>query len=203
MNKTVRLSKTATLEEYFSWLLDTAESNRTYDELLKIMYEKPFKSYVANDENRMEEGRNLRERFCDELGIEYVPDYFPYTVSFLEVVLALAFRAEAIMADQDVSMPASCWFWTMMHNVGLDQFTDEYFRADIYRGRDGKRVASLSGSTDEVDDILEQIIERTYRRNGKGSLFPLENPKKDQRKVELWYQLNLYLTEKYWENLTD
>jgi hypothetical protein len=72
-----------------------------------------------------------------------------------------------------------------MRNAGLDAFDD--------------------GNFDTMDDsevmkILDRIIERTYQRNGVGGLFPLKRDKKDQRKVELWYQMNAYLIENYYKN---
>ena len=50
---------------------------------------------------------------------------------------------------------------------------------------------------DIVADAMAAIIWRTYDSNGYGGLFPLRNPREDQRKVELWYQLNAYLLEQF------
>jgi hypothetical protein len=44
-----------------------------------------------------------------------------------------------------------------------------------------------------VDEILERVIGRTYRPDGRGGFFPLRYAEKDQREVELWYQLNAYV----------
>lgn len=46
-----------------------------------------------------------------------------------------------------------------------------------------------------IDDILQQVIFRTYTASGIGGLFPLKSPRDDQRRVELWYQLCSYLLE--------
>ena len=43
-------------------------------------------------------------------------------------------------------------------------------------------------------------VERRYKRSGEGGLFPLKNAAKDQRKVEIWYQLSSYLLENYVDN---
>ena len=50
-------------------------------------------------------------------------------------------------------------------------------------------------TTQEVDDVLETVIWRNYQANGHGGLFPLKNAKRDQTKVEIWYQLAAYLQQ--------
>jgi hypothetical protein len=46
-----------------------------------------------------------------------------------------------------------------------------------------------------IDELLDRVIWRTYRRNGAGGLFPLKRTREDQRQVEIWYQLCAYLLE--------
>jgi hypothetical protein len=50
--------------------------------------------------------------------------------------------------------------------------------------------------TDLIEDILDQFIWRTYDYNCNGGLFPLDDPKDDQRNVEIWYQFANYLVDK-------
>jgi hypothetical protein len=128
----------------------------------------------------MFEGRNLREQFCKEANIEYVYEHFNEEVSVLEVLIALAYRCESIMVDQDRNFPMRDWFWKMMENVGLIDYTDDEW------------------SPFTVMEKVNIIIKRQYERNGKGGLFPLKRTKEDQRKVELWYQMNYYLVENYY-----
>jgi hypothetical protein len=40
-----------------------------------------------------------------------------------------------------------------------------------------------------------RLNRRLYTTSGYGGLFPLEEPKEDQRKVEIWYQMMAYLGE--------
>jgi protein involved in sex pheromone biosynthesis len=128
----------------------------------------------------------LREQFCDENGIEYDLDDFPEEVSMLELVIGLAYRCHDIMEDSVDDMKMSDWFWKILSNIGLDKFTD-----DAFYGLKGQ---------DLVKKILDIVIDRKYERSGKGGLFPLKRSKKDQRKVELWYQMNEYLVENYYSN---
>jgi hypothetical protein len=46
-----------------------------------------------------------------------------------------------------------------------------------------------------IDDILDSVIWRTYSPDGRGGFFPLNQPQEDQRKIEIWYQMNKYVIE--------
>jgi hypothetical protein len=189
-----RLSKVAMLEEYYEWLCDLVDVKQPgcgYTLLLRTLHDREFYWSVPNDDNRAFEGKNLRERFCEENGIEYVFEYFDDSCSMLELIIGLAHRCEDIMADQKNSLTMKEWFWRLLSNAGLDSFTDNsYYEMNCRLG--------------SVDKILNRIVDRSYQRNGKGGLFPLKGQKKDQRKVELWYQMCAYLLENYYmrdENL--
>ena len=187
----IQLSDAAMENQYYFWLCDLIKVNKpdqSYFLLVKSLYDKVFTWTVPNDDNRLFEGRQLRERFCEENDIDYVYNrryaWFVKDVSALEVIIALADRCESIMIDQCDNTPMRDWFWTMMANSGLDKFTDEAY---YY----------LNGAA-EVDQILTKIIDRGYSRLGVGGLFPLKYSKNDQRKVELWYQMHSYLIENYY-----
>lgn len=176
------------LEEYYSWLCDLVETNkedRSYFLLTSALFSKDFKWYVPNDDNRIADALELRERFCEEeLNIDYDPGAFNKECSMLELMIGLAYRCEFVMSDLDGDIPMVDWFWKMIDNIGLDLFDDEEW------ANPNVRVI--------VDESMNDIIERRYKRDGKGGLFPLKNSKKDQRKLELWYQMSAYLLENYY-----
>jgi hypothetical protein len=97
--------------------------------------------------------------------------------SVLEMLIALAQRA----AFEDGGTIRD-WFWEMLSNAGIHmaETTDKNF---------DKNVAS------KVEFILKRVMDRRYGWNGYGGFFPLNHPKEDQRKVEIWYQLNAYLLD--------
>lgn len=172
---------------YYSWLFDWVDMyprRKKYMLLIKDLHKKKFRWFVPNDVNRAFEGKNLREQFCKEYGIDYNENDFDNEVSMLEMILALAFRCDSIMADSPDNVAIGDWFWRLISNIELDEFTDQAYY-------------DLGGSA-KVDKILEQIINRTYEKSGKGGLFPLKRMKKDQRKVELWYQMCQYLVDNYY-----
>jgi len=185
----VRAREMILSEPYLSWLYDLVTfTNRhrryNYYLLIKDLHIKKFRWFIPNDDNRAFEGKNLRELFCKESGVEYNYDDFEEPVSMLEVILALAFRCESIMIDGPDNASVGGWFWKLLTNIDLDNFTDdEYY--------------SLGGSN-EVFRILDIVVERKYNKDGLGGLFPLKKPKKNQRKVELWYQMCHFLTENFY-----
>lgn len=139
------------------------------------MYEKPFLWSVPNDDNRIEDGKDLRWEFMGESGLPEDNVWLSLECSMLEMLIALARRAsfESYGTQTD-------WFWEFMDNVGFREYTDEVYSKDVSRN---------------VDAALERIIHRTYAYNGNGGLFPLKHPFDDQRKVEIWYQMSNYLLE--------
>lgn len=175
------MSSSLPLDElYLHWLysqvgdVNRRSPSRTFWSIFRLLYRKEFVWFIPNDDNRAGDGRALRYEFLSDNHITEVDrNWMELGCSFLEMLLGLArrlcFESGGTTAD---------WFWHLMGNLQLD----------IYRD-------SVQIPHDEVEDILNTVIFRTYRRDGLGGLFPLKHPRRDQREVELWYQLNAYLME--------
>lgn len=141
---------------------------------MQLMHKKEFVWIVPNDDNRAEDGRDLRREFIDQTNVKIEnQDWLRLGCSMFELLLGLS-RRLAFEGDGE----PSGWFWHLMDNLGLRIYSDQ-------------RALSL----ERVDEILERVIWRTYETDGTGGLFPLRHPAKDQREVELWYQLSAYLLE--------
>lgn len=172
-------------EQYLKWLyhqvasIRLRNSTRTYWSLLRHLFTKEYVWLVPNDDNRVEDGRDLREEFVKEC--EVIPDsaWLGIGCSMLEMLIGLsrrlAFEAEGESRD---------WFWLLLENLDLKQFSDY-----VYSDRN-------PAVREYVDSVLERVIWRTYDGDGSGGLFPLMYPDTDQRHVELWYQLSAYLLER-------
>lgn len=168
-------------ELYLKWLyrqvanVKLRSPSRTYWRLMKQLYKKEFVWIIPNDDNRLEDGRDLRCLFVHEEGLGDVdPHWMSLGCSMLEMLVALA----RTLNFEDESRDVGQWFWTLMQNLNLNDCTDASNYDDI-----------------AVEECLENVIWRTYHRSGRGGLFPLRHAKKDQRDVELWYQLNTYILE--------
>lgn len=170
-------------EAYLTWLYSQFADTRlksptkTYWTLATQLFKKEFVWIVPNDDNRVEDGKDLRHEFLESCEHADVDDgWLHLGCSMLEMLVALSRRLEFA-----TDIPPAEWFWHMLKNVGLDSFTDSSFQ----NGED----AGI------VDEICDRIIWRTYHPNGRGGLFPLLYPKDDQRGVEIWYQFNAYIDE--------
>ncbi len=170
-------------ELYFTWLYSQVGSvklrtaSRTHWSLVRQLYTKEFIWLIPNDDNRVEDGRDLRLEFLDAREIENADsDWLGLGCSMLEMLIALSrrlsFEAEGEPRD---------WFWHMLENLDLEQFNDQQYNELHQLG---------------IDATLDQVIWRTYSPNGFGGIFPLKYPQEDQRSIEIWYQLSAYLLER-------
>lgn len=167
---------------YFGWLYDQVCSDKgddpseTYGELFHILYTKEYVWLIPNDDNRAEDGKDLRYIFLFEEGLDDSrrdTHWMNLNCSMLEFFIALAKRMEF-----ETDVDATDWFWHFLDNLDLNHLND------------GANI-----DHDEVEMILDRVIWRTYEYNGGGGLFPLRYPERDQREVEIWYQLSDYILE--------
>ncbi len=169
-------------ELYFTWLYSQLVSirfknpSRTYWSLAKQLYTKEFIWLIPNDDNRLEDGRDLRYEFINSQEIDSVdPNWMGLGCSMLEMIMGLSRR----LSFEAEGEPRG-WFWHILENLDLAQGNDASYH-DKYR--------------EQVDETCDRVIWRTYTRNGRGGLFPLRRAASDQRDVEIWYQLNAYILE--------
>lgn len=169
-------------ELYLEWLYSHVASARqrnrskSYWSLARQLFSTEFVWFVPNDDNRAEDGRDLRHEFVDEYQIEVMDqEWMSLGCSMLEMLIALSRR----LAFEATGRP-SFWFWQLIENIGMTEYTDRVYTELIAK---------------DVSEKLERVIWRTYTRRGHGGLFPLDRGRKDQRDEEIWYQLSAYLLE--------
>lgn len=175
---------------YLEWLysqvgiVQNRNPARSHWLMLKQLYTKQFVWFVPNDDNRVEDGKALRLAFLNETGFPLNDPYSNWTsleCSMLEMLIALAQR----VAFESDGQPAE-WFWRLMHNLELDGYTDDIYEVAI---------------SEEVEEVLDRVNNRTYGADGHGGLFPLRQARIDQRGIELWYQKEAYLFEGLYVNI--
>jgi hypothetical protein len=146
----------------------------TYRQLLEKLYCTEFVWFVPNDDNRAEDGLDLRVEFINETGFKPTKEFHALGCSMLELIIGLA-RRLSFEAEGETDR----WFWHLIENIGLLNCSDD------------------SGFFDQsVENVLERVIFRTYMPDGRGGFFPLKEADEDQRQVELWYQLTAYVLER-------
>lgn len=176
-------------QDYFRWLCEMVhidQEDKAYWLLAKDLHRIEFYALVAHDENRASDGLELREEYLREINY---PKYVDICgeCSVFEMMIGLARRMDFETGDpydfDDSIDRTSFWFWEMIDNLGLIAFDD-----DSYVEYDGMN---------NVENIIEKFLERRYGWNGEGGLFPLNYCREDQREVEIWYQMNQYLNERF------
>ena len=178
------MNGTGTIDDvYFEWLYaliadpKIESPDKTYWSLARQLYITPFRWFVPNDKNRSEDGIELRSEFLGDSRLSRRDrEWLDLECSVFEMLIALSRRA-AYTYDEE---PAD-WFWILIRNIGLKNYSD-------YEFNDAKAR--------ELERRLGVLMDRKYRSNGSGGgLFPLKNPTMDQREVEIWYQMSSYLLE--------
>lgn len=166
-------------DRYFEFLCDFVGDYEDRTELLRDLHGVKFYSLIPNDENRGRDGEMLRDIFLDDEGQHalYFSDFRP--PSLLETLVGLSIRIEFETSQSVWERSPGQWFWILIDNLGLSDSTNDNY--------DREKVISCASD----------LLERRYGRDGNGGLFPLKKPKKDQRRVELWYQMSAYIQENY------
>lgn len=168
-------------EDYFRYLYNMVcgDSEVSWVDLFAKLNDTPFQYIIPIDTNRAEDGVALRYRFGRECKYSQndVAHYLDCRdCSVLEMMIALCIRCEdEIMESPEKGNRIGYWFWNMIVSLGLNQMSDEDYDPDY------------------VDAVLERFLYRRYDRDGKGSLFWVEDTMKDFRNLEIWYQMCEYL----------
>ena len=184
----MRISDFDIEQDYFHWLCEMVhidQEGTSYWLLAKELHRVKFYSMVPHDENRASDGIELREEYLKEINYPRFVDICG-ECSVFEMLIGLARRMDFETGDpydfENSVDRTSYWFWEMIDNLDLIAFDDDSYVE--YNGMD------------EVPKIIENFLERNYSRDGVGGLFPIYRSKEDQRKVEIWYQMNQYLNER-------
>lgn len=177
---------------YLEWLESFTIDERlpddrrpSYNMLIKKLWDIPFHGSIGNDDDRGDEGLELRTRYNQILkrlsgrGEFHIPDIRDIygECRVLEMLIALSMRMYDLMQDMGVYNSVSRWFWEIMSNVGFDELDD-----DCYEEINGDYL---------VESMVTDILELHERRSGRpGGWFYVD----DWREIEIWYQMHEYLS---------
>ena len=169
-------------DPYYDWLcilIGANTNHRGYSELISCLHERTFKTKLQMDLNRGGDGLQLRVDFQREHG-PWGSSTNRGPCTYLEFMIGLAKRMSFLMHGE-VNSHTEYYFWKMIGNLGLNRCTDP-------------KWYSMNGEF-FVDDAVYRVNERMYSGDGNGGIFPLKHPMKDQRSVEIWYQMQAWLME--------
>jgi hypothetical protein len=166
------MTATKTDIDYYEWLIEHIHipNGKSYRGLFEILHNTEFQWTVPNDNNRLQDGLDLRGYFLNgrkkKLNL--------HGATLLEVLVALSERVAFTAGGQPKR-----WAWKLLKNLRLTDKSDPLTPSDIER----------------VNNVLDALVWRTYEFSGRGGFFPLKHPEEDQTKVEIWYQMNKYAIE--------
>jgi hypothetical protein len=170
-------------EQYFNWLYDQVRpETSTYPPLPYIfvcghMHQMVFDWRCPNDDNRAADGKELRYVFIEEQDLDAsdCKEWLSLDASIFEMIVALCLRCNFI-----APLGMNEWFGIFLNNLRLSQYANN--------GIAEKDEAKINRAIRKMND-------RAYGPSGRGGLFPLRKPDRDQRKIELWYQMAAYMAE--------
>lgn len=172
------MDKNKVKEQYFEWLCSKVNCSAKYSKLMSFLYDKEFVYTISLDENRAEDGINLRYEFGREMNISSEIIFSSISdcpCKILEMMVALSMRCEEhIMSNSEFGDRTGNWFWGMIKNLGLHTMTDKCFNVQ------------------KAENIIKRLITHDYAPNGEGGLFTVDCGH-DLRKTEIWYQMCWYL----------
>lgn len=161
------------MNDYFYALVDRV-NGYGYEDMLRVLYSYPFEIIVETDANLLPNVFALR----DEYGYKPKP-YEKDMANCFEIFISLASKFDWLLSDLKNPDRTEEWFWMMMKNTGLIFYDNEHFNRD------------------DIESICDVFVHRKYKTNGYGGPFPLRQPRKNVRRVDLWYQINWYVNENF------
>lgn len=170
---------------YYNWLLDavaTKQEQSVYSLTFSTLYSTPFISYDEFDDNLVENARGMREEFYrfSKLACKLIDIYgeIDFDTCILEIMVYLATRIEdTIMSNSDYGDRTGVWFWYMMESLDI------------------VRYDNLRFDEPEIDQRLDNFVERRYEKNGFGGLFTVEKRGFDARRTNIWQQAMDFVTD--------
>lgn len=156
-------------KEYFYWLIDQVGGcEQRLEHVFVQLYRRNFTWSIDLDENRALDGLRLRDLFG--IHISNKP------CSVLEMMVALAIKEDNIMGYYiSEECGPDTWFWEMMNQLGVNRKTTDR----------------------DINEAVDIVLNREYDYYGHGGLFYVPEPRKDLRKVDLWYQMQWHLAQVY------
>ena len=182
MTMKIRKTNLKIRQAYFDWLYNQIkeEESLRFKNFIFEFHSIPFICIIPNDDNRAEDGCQLRYRFADLNNNSDPPLSGACTI--LEMLIALANRMDFILFDEAKGERCPKWFWLFIDNLKLQKY-------------DNDESAESKKKFNKI--VLRKFVKREYQGDGRGGLFPLNSPANDQRHVEIWYQMMDYISENY------
>lgn len=166
--------------QYLIWRCGLQKMTR-YGRLFGILHHINFEYVLERDDNRDGDGVELRNKYEIPYGfsVELEEAFYTQKCSVLEMLIALAIRVDDEFIGDPAEEHPEEFFMVMIKNLGLDKFNGNRYRED------------------DVIRIIDRWMRRDFEKDGCGSPFPMKYDRRDQRDLEIWEQMNGYISENY------
>lgn len=170
-------------KEYVTWLVGRVNviPRKNYGMLLRELYRYKFYAVVKYDEDRGADGIVLRDTWADEVG--YKGSILFGQPSVLETLIGISLRIE----DQIFGGPwVEEWdyirvFWDLINNLGLTKYYGVLSAAEY----------------EDVVTVLDRFLSKVSHCDKFVNIFTFSVTPKNLSKMNLWSQMNLYISEKW------
>lgn len=166
-------------DDYFVYLLRKSRLNKftQYRSVFYDMHWINFTYQMERDENRAADGISLRNGYSK---IDTAPEtiqivFYDRPCSVFEMMIGLAVRVDNEYIGDPSEEHPEFFFMEMFKNLGLDRIDD--------------------ADSEKTYDVLLTWMNRDFNWDGQGSPFPLTRDLRDQRTLEIWDQMNAYISE--------
>lgn len=176
--------------EYFEWLVSKVTSPAVPDDaqariVLKVLRDIRIQALpMADDEPRLEDGKQLRMNFIDETGmpVQSYDDMLDPGFGFctvLELLVALSMRMDDIMRDPlDPCSSVPSWFWGMVSTmVGQPFYPCSYWTSSV----DASTAAVVA-------ETSMKFLGRQYDPTGHNGNIFVDMSGVDLRAIDIWAQ---------------
>lgn len=162
-------------QDYFDWLRKMVNLDEPANDIMAYtLYNTAFGSVIDGDENRAEDGIELRDKYVDETH-NYDLQVSHMECNMLEFIIALAARLDYVTYNHKLGVQIAKWAHVYLDNLRVLYNQD----ADNISYR---IVVLLSGSYDD------------YGNNG---IFSFSKPIKNLSAKPYWDQMNLFVSENF------
>lgn len=179
-------------KQYFEWLVRKV-GGAYYENLLYLLWRKPFMSTHELDTNRAIDGLRLRKEFdsvsngccgCPGFG-DFADDKKPCSV--LEMMVALCIRCENEVVSRDVKYDRTPdWFHLMLHDLGLSNCTNSRYNQTWIRFTEGVLMDITNGQIKRDGSPYNWFVLPKIGREGWSWSEDI-----DFRKLDIWRQMLL------------
>lgn len=169
-------------DDYFLYLIWRChlEKEKKLTTVFIILHGTEFFYIMDRDDNRAGDGIELRYDY------EIPPEYDIYANEFInrpcsvfEMMIGLAIRVDLEIIGDPAEEHPEKFFMEMIENLGLDLIGNPHHLENT------------------VNKILQRWLNREFDEDGSGSPFPVIRDRRDQRKLEIYDQMNSYISENY------